>query len=387
MRLWNWIKGLFKKDKPANLPIYKNPIDEAIEATRPKPLGPIGSVEAKIGLIVAEEIKNYPEILKENSSVEYWQSVFKAVAYAESGFNPLSRYVEKGISDKDLVTGKANVSEGLFQLSYQDCKLHGCPFDWSIDKNKGPLDPSKTIFDVRNNTIAAMIILNKQLGKGLGMITKGKPYYWAVLDTSRPGHKNFLSKFVQYRSTKVELPVKEGSFSIKNVAIIIGHGAGDSGATGQGTNEFAYNSKVADIVLKSKEHGKNIKLFFRDSRGIGGVNGDVKKYNDDFSLELHLNSYNGSAKGCEVLTLAGDSASIKVARKFADSFCLKFGRVKRDGDGVKELRSSDRGHYSLLSVNDPPPSILVEPFFIDNKAEWIEPEVYAEFLIGFLKEL
>ena len=386
MRLWNWIKGLFKKDKPANLPIYKNPIDEAIEATRPKPLGPIGNVEVKIGLIVAEEIKNYPEILKENPSVEYWQSVFKAMAYAESGFNPLSRYVEKGISDKDLITGKANVSEGLFQLSYQDSKIHGCPFDWSIDKSKGLLDPSKTIFDVRNNTVAAMIILNKQLGKGLGMITKGKPYYWAVLDTSRPGHKNFLSKFVQYRSTKVELPVKESSDgSDKKIAILIGHGQGDGGATcWNGTTEHDYNKKVAEII-KSKM--PNVTLYFKSKVGDWApVYVQMAVSRPDVSIELHLNAYNGQAKGCEVLITS--EAARSLGEKFASMFCLKFGRVMRGSRGIKWLGNGDRGFGNVYSASKvSKKAILLESFFCDNKAEWIDPEVYAEFLIGFLKEL
>lgn len=385
--MWYKVKLFFKTlfgSKPAPTP--SKPIEPVV--TVPKPLGPIGSIEGQIGALVAEEIKNYPELIEHNTSVFFWQCVFKAMAYAESSFKPASRYVESGISTKDMVTGGANTSEGLFQLSYQDAKLHGAPFNWSVDKNKMPLDPTKTIFDLRNNTIAAMIILNKQLGKGLGLITKSKPYYWAVLDTSRPGHKVYLNKFNKLIESAVIAPSSPVTTSgIKNVAIIIGHGAGDSGATGQGTSEFVYNSKVAAIIEGSKDHGKNIKLFWRDSRGISGVNGDVKKYQDDLSIELHLNSYNGTAKGCEVLTLAGDTASIKIAQSFADSFCKEFDRVKRNIDGVKELASSDRGHYSLLAVNDPPPSILVEPFFIDNKDEWIAPDIYAAFIIKWLKGL
>jgi len=387
----NFFRNLFKKSPQVKKEAAeKNPIDEAIEASSPKPSAPIGDVESRIGDLVEQELKNYPNLLKYNSSPVFWKNVFKAMAYAESSFNLTSRYVETGIPTKDLVTGKHNTSEGLFQLSYQDSKIHGAPFNWELDKNKGPLDPTKTIFDLRNNTIGAMIILNKQLGKGLGLITKGNPYYWAVLDTSRPGHKRYLEKFEKLNSKISEVPpvINNPSSSeskIKNVAIIIGHGAGDSGAVGNGTNEFAYNSKVAQLVLESKEHGKNIKLFWRDSRGISGVNGDVKKYNDDLSIELHLNSYNGSAKGCEVLTLAKDEVSIKIARDFSDKFCAKFNRIKRDGDGVKELNPKDRGHYSLLSVNDPPPSILVEPFFIDNTNEFIQPEVYAKFIIEWLK--
>ena len=47
MKLWNWLKSLFKKDNSPKVPIEKNPIDAAIEASRPKPIDPIGSGSKK----------------------------------------------------------------------------------------------------------------------------------------------------------------------------------------------------------------------------------------------------------------------------------------------------------------------------------------------------
>lgn len=357
-------------------------------------------IEKQIDAIIQSTLSRFPYLVRYNPDVAFWQRIFKAMAYAESSFNPYSRYVEKGIKTKDQVTGGPNVSEGLFQLSQQDYKLHGAPFNWNVDKHLSENDPSKTIFDVKNNTLAAMIILDKQLSKGISLYTSAAPYYWAVLDKSRPGHKTFLAKLASYEQAPKEsapapvpnpvptpAPVTNTGSKIKNVAIIIGHGAGDSGAVGHSTNEFAYNTKVSKIIQDSAEHGKKITLFWRDSRGLAGVNSDVQKFNDDLSIELHLNSFNGVAKGCEILTLANDKVSILLAQDLADDFCKKFNRVKRDGDGVKELKKGERGHYSMALVNDPAPSILVEPFFIDNPAEWIEPEVYAAFLIDWLKSV
>jgi N-acetylmuramoyl-L-alanine amidase len=189
---------------------------------------------------------------------------------------------------------------------------------------------------------------------------------------------------------KNEEPATTGTaskYGIKKIALIIGHGHGDPGAPGfNRMMEFDYNSKVARI-LEQKIKGKEIKLFWRGASGITGVNTSARLWDDDLSIELHCNSYNGKAKGCEVLTLKADKVSIKVGQDFAKAFCSKFGRVMRDGDGVKELSSSDRGHYSLALVNDPPPSILLEPFFIDNPDEWIDPEVYAQFLIDWISTL
>ena len=174
--------------------------------------------------------------------------------------------------------------------------------------------------------------------------------------------------------------------SIKKVAIIIGHGHNDSGAMGwNGMSEFNYNQFVAEEVARSNT-GKEIKLFYRGPSGISGVAKKAMDWKGDITIEMHLNAFNGKAKGCCVLTLK-DKISIEYGRKFAQAFCKKFNRVLRDEDGVVELEKSDRGHHSLACVNDPAPSILIESFFIDNKEEWVEPMVYTSFLVEWIKEL
>lgn len=181
-------------------------------------------------------------------------------------------------------------------------------------------------------------------------------------------------------------PSKASPF--KKIAIIVGHGSGDPGATAfDGSAEFDYNRTVAKLIQMATIPGKEIRLFFRDTAGITGVNGKVRLWDDDLSLELHCNSYNGKAKGCEILALSGDKESILIGQQLAKKFCDRFGRVLRDGDGVKELKRKDRGHYSLALVDDGHPSILLEPFFIDNKDEWVDPTTYANFLIEWLKEI
>lgn len=173
------------------------------------------------------------------------------------------------------------------------------------------------------------------------------------------------------------------SRNIKKIAIIIGHGHGDSGAAGKWSTpnkiEYEYNKNVAEHLKKTVK-SKEIRLFYRGATGITGVNTQVRLWDDDLSLELHCNSFNGKAHGCEILALSGDKESIKIGQDIAQDFCKRFNRKLRDGDGVKELKKNDRGHYSLALVDDGYPSILLEPFFIDNPSEWIDPIVYAEFL-------
>ena len=176
---------------------------------------------------------------------------------------------------------------------------------------------------------------------------------------------------------------------IKKVAIIIGHGNGDSGAVSwdEKRNEFEYNSIVAHLVANSTLHGKEVRLFWRGKGGISGVAAEAVAWNPNLSIELHLNSYNGEAHGCEVLVLNGDSKSGTMARSFTSAFCSRFSRVVRRELGVNWISSGDRGAASLKGVSAIEQSILVEPFFIDNKNEWIEPISYANFLIDWLKSI
>lgn len=189
-----------------------------------------------------------------------------------------------------------------------------------------------------------------------------------------------------------EIPTKEeverfpSSFGIKKIAIIVGHGNGDSGAIGwNNVEEFDYNKQVAELV-KNKT-SKEIEVFYRSSTGIVGVAAKAVLSRPDMSIELHLNAYNGKAVGCEVLCLQGDTASGEVAKLFAKKFTQKFQRTLRRDNGVNWISSSDRGGTSLRAVAPIKYSILVEPFFIDTPSEWIHPGVYADFLIDYINAL
>jgi len=143
-------------------------------------------VPANFSSIVKESVKDKTLLMQSNTSPIYWAAFFKALAKAESCLKPNDRYVEKGLG-KDAVTGTQNTSEGLFQMSYQDSKYHGCKFDWSVDKKLATTSLDKTIFNLNNQIDCAAIVLNKQL--------KTKPlysrYYWAVLDPADARHKEF----------------------------------------------------------------------------------------------------------------------------------------------------------------------------------------------------
>ena len=182
----------------------------------------------------------------------------------------------------------------------------------------------------------------------------------------------------------IEIPKIPGSR--KRIALIVGHGNGDGGAdTWNGSNEFEYNSVVAEYVKKNSKH--EIEVFYRGRSGITGVAVKAVAWKPAISIELHLNSFNGTARGCEVLCLRGDNRSAALGRLFAAKFTANFNRMIRGENGIKWIDSGDRGATSLKALSPVAQSILVESFFADNKKEWIAPLTYAQFLVEWLNEL
>lgn len=177
------------------------------------------------------------------------------------------------------------------------------------------------------------------------------------------------------------IPLKSG---IKKIAILVGHGAGDSGATAfNGIEEHDYNIRVAEI-LNNSYLGKDIKIFYKTSKGWIPTYLQIAVFNPDLTIELHLNAASGTAIGCEVLCIDKESAII--GRSFTSAFCKKFNRKARRELGINFISSGDRGYGNLKGCKAiAKQSILVEPFFCDNKNEWIEPSEYATFVCEWIR--
>lgn len=158
----------------------------------------IKEIEDHIDRIVALRLPLMGHLLNFSENTKYWQSVFKALAFAESAFKLNCRYVEPPSLGKDVVTGMQNTSEGLLQLSYQDSRYHLCDFNWEADKEKSSFDLSKSIFDIEKNIACGMAIMNKLVGKKRHYIFEAGNY-WAVLKPKNKRHKVFLKKFNQYQ--------------------------------------------------------------------------------------------------------------------------------------------------------------------------------------------
>lgn len=187
-KLPNWIKKLWSGSSKSEGTFPPPP---------PTPSVKPSEIENEIDRIVSSYLPRMGNLINYNSTTKHWQAVFKALAYAESGFKLNCRYVEPPSLGKDAVTGIQNTSEGLLQLSYQDAKYHSCEFDWSIDKKLHKDSMLKTIFNLEKNIKCGMQIMNKLIGKKNHYIFNDGNY-WAVLKPNNKRHKVFLSKYNQY---------------------------------------------------------------------------------------------------------------------------------------------------------------------------------------------
>lgn len=176
--------------------------------------------------------------------------------------------------------------------------------------------------------------------------------------------------------------------NIKRIALLVGHGNGDSGAVGfNRVEEHAYNSFIAEFVAQS-DLNKQVKVFYKSKSGWIGTYPKVRLFKPDLTIELHLNAANGKAVGCEVLCLEGDNNSAVIGKQFALDFTTQFGRRMRGDKGIKWIDSSGRGYGNLVAAKAvSPKAILVEPFFIDTPSEWITQYEYGNFLVKFINGL
>lgn len=171
------------------------------------------------------------------------------------------------------------------------------------------------------------------------------------------------------------------------VALVLGHSftGADKGAYGNATNEVAYNSAVMDMVKNNLAE----KVTVVKGSSSANAASRAKAFLPTVVIQMHLNAYNGQARGCEVLVIDGNSKSYDIAEKFAKEFTTTFTNVplrRVETKGKKMLKANDRGVASLVSSGDVK-KMLVEPFFIDNSSNFVPKEKYAEFLTKFVESL
>lgn len=158
----------------------------------------------------ASDVKSFcANYLKLNSSdrLRFWAELMVQIAKYESGFLRTTIYREP--SRWDRLTGKPLLSEGLFQMSYQDSLYYeDCSFNWSRDSFLHPLDANKSTLNPFKNIRCAVGVMAEQLKTKKLIVVSANPY-WAVLSPRRPQQlsriRNYLAQMPFCKEQKKSL--------------------------------------------------------------------------------------------------------------------------------------------------------------------------------------
>ena len=159
------------------------------------------------------------------------------------------------------------------------------------------------------------------------------------------------------------------------MGICIGHSRrGDRGAVNHDdtTDEWTYNLRAGEALQKSlNTKGIPSKLYSHYggdsySSAMRDLKRRLKEDNITLALELHFNSYNRYARGCETWYRFGAPKSEKLASFLQAAVLNAYGSIDR---GIKAAKRGGRG-FGFLSTPDIPKA-LCEPFFGDNKQDYL----------------
>lgn len=205
------------------------------------------------------------------------------------------------------------------------------------------------------------------------------------------------------------IPVEpvEPSKQVVKIALIVGHTPKAAGAINyKGEREFTFNSRIAALVeaqIRQQTAQVEVKTFFRDEGSFAPAVAKVGKAVGDWgakaSLELHFNSFDQPAFGCEVLVWQGAN-QLAQTLAFADAMTNRFSQqfgIKQRGqyvdefgkrfDGVRVLATQDRGALNLKACCDNGLGfvLLFEPCFAnvettESRAVFENEARYANFI-------
>lgn len=148
------------------------------------------------------------------------------------------------------------------------------------------------------------------------------------------------------------------------ILIIAGHGAGDSGACGCGYKEADLTRKAASILEGKLEAYDCTVVRYPSARNCyednkrGVMQDAFSKYG--LVIELHFNSYNGSAHGTEVLYRPAKMRALAAKVSASIAKCGFFDRGAKQRTDLMNMNTCYRSGV---------PYILIETAFIDNKAD------------------
>lgn len=149
-----------------------------------------------------------------------------------------------------------------------------------------------------------------------------------------------------------------------NILILNGHGAGDSGALGNGYKEADLARELADLVVSKLNTYAKVYRYPRERNAYKDIkNGVFTKYlpiafdKIDYAFEIHFNAFDGNAKGTEIYITKlekGYSVEQAIVNNIASIGFSNRGVKRSDFLVIKTLKNKGVS------------SALLETCFIDN---------------------
>lgn len=151
---------------------------------------------------------------------------------------------------------------------------------------------------------------------------------------------------------------------MKTIAVVIGHGPlRDKGAeNANGTTELEWNTDLSYRIRAHMGARANVVIVHRVIERLQPVT-ETNETGADIAVELHLNSYDGSASGTETIHHPRSANG----KRLAEILCRRAVAVLGLPNRGAKPPFAGRGLRWLQGTRMP--AVIVESFFVDNDAD------------------
>lgn len=146
------------------------------------------------------------------------------------------------------------------------------------------------------------------------------------------------------------------------IAVVIGHDKNSPGAYSSHLkiSEYVYHTEVAMCLAGVADiYKRPLAKGYKTQMELLAKEINKKKY--DLVVELHFNSFNGTANGCETVGFKGNAFTEKIGKQYCDVVSKYF---KTNNRGHKFADVGGRGYWFLRLMSAP--ALILEPFFGDH---------------------
>lgn len=164
---------------------------------------------------------------------------------------------------------------------------------------------------------------------------------------------------------------------MKNIVLVVGHTSSRKGARNfKGESEYFFNKRIALKVSEKLDH--KITVLYKDKFSLYEKN--LKELKPYLAIELHFNSFDGHAQGCEALSVETSPEAIAFLYLLSKKFKLR-------NRGVKTLQETSRGYGNLMVLRRHcTKSFILEPCFQKETKIFNNEDKYALLIAQFLQD-